>query len=220
MTVSLDPPTSLDLGLQADVASAAAILLVHSPWLRPASAVVARLGSTPVAVAAIVVVGISYAVRRRTVAPGIFLAASYLGVVLTVAATKQLLHRPEPYDSVGDPGRSFPSGHSATAITVWGGIALVLMLNRTRPMQRRMITGLLTVVVVMAVTMVARSAHWISDVLAGLAVGAAWLTIGSAVVEIGHARTRSPVCAAARTSDPRGADMHQESPRRRGRPNR
>jgi len=102
-----------------------------------------------------------------------------------------------------------------------GGIALVLMLNRNRPMQRRMITGLLRVVVVVAITMVARSAHWISDVLAGLAVGAAWFgTIGTATFEIGRARTQSPVCAGpAPLEYTGGRTTDQVSSRRRRHPN-
>lgn len=172
----IDPPTNVDHALQADLAAVGPAVLRHAAWLRTLSAFTARLGSAPLGVAAIAVIGIAYATRRRTLTPALFLTAAYAGAIATVAATKRLLHRPEPYDRIGDLGRSFPSGHSATAVVVWGGLALLITFwSRRSTRSRTAGAGALVVVAVVAVTMLVRSAHWISDIVAGLAVGAAWL---------------------------------------------
>lgn len=189
----IDPPTSVDHALQAEIAAAGLVVLRHAGWLRTLSALTARLGSAPLGLAVIAAVGIAYATRRRTLTPALFLTAAYAGATVTVAATKRLLHRPEPYDQIGDLGRSFPSGHSATAVVVWGGIALLICFRSTRWTRTTTAgaAGALVVVAIVAVTMLVRSAHWISDIVAGLAVGAAWLGTAGALA-LHYDRTRKP----------------------------
>lgn len=183
LAVVVDPPTSIDHALQADVAAARPAFLRHAAWLAPVSEFMARLGSAPVGIATIALVGIAYATRRRTLTPAFFLAGAYTGAAATVAATKHLLHRPEPYDRMGDLGRSFPSGHTAMAVVVWGGLALLVTVGSRRS-KRAGAAGIAAAAItaVVAVTMLVRSAHWISDIVAGLAVGSAWLGTAGVVI--------------------------------------
>jgi undecaprenyl-diphosphatase len=73
-------------------------------------------------------------------------------------------------------GRSFPSGHAAGSVAFY--FAMVAILSLHQPRLRRPLTlgALAWVSLVWLSTLVAR-AHWPTDLLAGGAVGLAWLTI-------------------------------------------
>lgn len=73
-------------------------------------------------------------------------------------------------------GRSFPSGHAAGSVAFY--FAMVLILSASRPQRQRPLTLLACawVALVWLSTLYVR-AHWPSDLLAGGAVGAAWLTL-------------------------------------------
>lgn len=187
----VDPPTSIDHALQADIADGRPAVLRHAAWLRPVSALAARLGSAQAGLATIAVAGAAYATRRRTLTPAVFLVGAYTAAAASVAATKQLLQRPEPYDSIGELGRSFPSGHAATAVLVLGGLALLVTVRSRRSRRVGAAASAAAAIAVVTVTILIRSAHWISDIFAGLALGSAWLgTTG--VVILRHHRPVGP----------------------------
>ncbi len=90
---------------------------------------------------------------------------------------KPLFDRARPFDKLLKvDGRSFPSGHAAGAVAFYG--AMVLILAAHYPWLRRplAIGAGLWVALVWLSTLYAR-AHWPTDLLAGGAVGLAWLTI-------------------------------------------
>jgi len=73
-------------------------------------------------------------------------------------------------------GRSFPSGHAAGSVAFY--FAMVAILAAHYPQLRRplVVAASLWISLVWLSTLVAR-AHWPSDLLAGGAVGTAWLTL-------------------------------------------
>ena len=73
-------------------------------------------------------------------------------------------------------GHSFPSGHAAGSIAFY--FAMVAILAAHYPQLRRplVVTASAWITLVWFSTLVAR-AHWPSDLLAGWAVGTAWLTV-------------------------------------------
>ena len=77
-------------------------------------------------------------------------------------------------------GRSFPSGHAAGSVAFY--FAMVAILSFHYPRLRRPLTlgALAWISLVWLSTLVAR-AHWPTDLLAGGAVGLAWLTLCLAV---------------------------------------
>lgn len=90
---------------------------------------------------------------------------------------KPWFDRARPHDKLLDvDGRSFPSGHAAGSVAFY--FAMVLILSAARPERQRPLTLLACawVALVWLSTLHAR-AHWPSDLLAGGAVGAAWLTV-------------------------------------------
>jgi undecaprenyl-diphosphatase len=182
--VAIDPPSRIDHDVQERVAAFWSDLTARAPVLRGLSTVVGRLGWTPVEAAAMVAVGLVSLARGRSLRPMVLPVCSYFAVAASVGILKVTYQRPEPFFWLGRSSRSFPSGHSATAVAVYGGIALAIVLAGREwwPTRRRAtLIGLATVIVLVMSAMLLRSAHWISDIGGGAALGTAWLTTIAAV---------------------------------------
>jgi undecaprenyl-diphosphatase len=81
-------------------------------------------------------------------------------------------------------GKSFPSGHAMSSTITYG--ALLLILLPLLPAARRRLAIVATIVWLLLIgfTRLALGVHYISDVLGGYALGAAWLTLTTAAFEI------------------------------------
>ncbi len=84
------------------------------------------------------------------------------------------------------PTSSFPSGHTAAAICMYGALAL-LSFERPRSLLLRGLLTLLAVAVPMAVALarVYRGMHYPTDVLGGAALGASWLAVTIQGIRLG-----------------------------------
>ena len=136
----------------------------------------ARLGAREVLVPLLLVGGAVLWWRRRSPGPLLLLVGSYVGMAMVVGPAKKLLHRPEPFDLPGEIGRSFPSGHAAQAILVYGMLAALVALGPVGPRVRAAATVLpVAASAGVGFAMLFRNAHWLSDMVAGYAIGLAWL---------------------------------------------
>ncbi len=129
---------------------------------------------TPVLVLASIV----FLVWRKRWRDLAMLCASTGGILLLVdLVLKPLFDRSRPPDSlIPLDGRSFPSGHAAGSIAFY--VAMVVILSVDHP-RRRFPLALLAsawVALIWLSTLVVR-AHWPSDLIAGGAVGVAWLGV-------------------------------------------
>ncbi|HEX3239770.1 MAG TPA: phosphatase PAP2 family protein [Solirubrobacterales bacterium] len=145
-------------------------------WSQDAITSITELGGTRVVVVvAVVVAAIEIArTRSRWVVP--FLLAVMLGGTLLTEAIKQLLDRarPELEALAATLGPSFPSGHTSTAAASWAAFALVAGRwwgPRAWPALAGVAVG---IAVAVAASRVLLDVHWLTDVLAGLALGWAW----------------------------------------------
>lgn len=113
------------------------------------------------------------------------LTVATLGASLVTFALKVAVGRPRPATH-GLLDASFPSGHTTFATAVLG-FALLIALQ-----QRRWVLASVCVVVIAAMgpSRVLLGVHWLSDVLAGYAIGAAWL-LGVLLIGLPWAR-RTP----------------------------
>ena len=87
--------------------------------------------------------------------------------------------RPDLQQLTGFSSFSFPSGHAASAAATFAVIALLLGRRRSRRVRAALAGGAVAVAVTVAGTRVLLGVHWLTDVLAGLAVGWAWFALWS-----------------------------------------
>jgi len=140
---------------------------------------VSHLGEPRVVIALAVVLAVEETIRTRSrwVVP--FVALVVAGNGLLTTAVKGLADRVRPeFDPIAATlGPSFPSGHSSWSMAFW--CAAALLLSRGRPRAARIaIYGVAAgLIVLVAGSRVLLSVHWLSDVLAGLALGGAWFSV-------------------------------------------
>jgi undecaprenyl-diphosphatase len=119
--------------------------------------------------------------RRRWVALGAWL----MGIVLSeplIGFLKEAYGRPRPPQSlVVEVTGSFPSGHAVAGSVV--ALSLVIVMVPRGPARRNLAMGAAGFAVVMAGSRIYLGAHYLTDVLAGVALGAACAIGGAALVQ-------------------------------------
>ncbi|MEU8074024.1 phosphatase PAP2 family protein [Catellatospora citrea] len=165
----------------------------RTPWLTPFMQAVTWLGSGWVTVPLLVLAALLLPVwrdRRRTVA--LVLTVS-MGSALLVTVGKLLTVRPRPV--VGEvlttaTGYAFPSGHSAQAAAAYGVLALLVSVRVGRAAKPLVWLAATTVVLLVGFSRMYLGVHWLTDVLAGYALGACWLAVVVAAAVV-HDRLRA-----------------------------
>lgn len=126
---------------------------------------------------------VGYLLYRRERALVAYLVVTGLtgGIVDTVV--KQGINRSRPMlggCNVGLTGKSFPSGHLMIATICYGMLLLALLPLVRRAWRRRAVIGF--VVLALSASAFSRSAvgaHYASDIVAGLVLGAIWLAVAT-----------------------------------------
>ncbi len=140
-----------------------------------------QLGGT----GAVIVIGLVVAAaerrRLRSWTPLWFLVVVMAGVSLVFNLTKWTVDRARPDVDrlVGFSSSSFPSGHAATAAAMWAAFALLLGRRRSSAVRSALAGVAAGVAVAVAASRVLLGVHWLTDVIAGLAMGWAWFAISS-----------------------------------------
>jgi membrane-associated phospholipid phosphatase len=147
-------------------------------WSTDALQLFTWLGDTHLVIVLAVVVGVVEYVRRpsRWILP--FLAVVIGGQVVLTNGVKAILDRVRPeFNPIAETlGPSFPSGHSAVAAAFFGATALLMSRGRL-PHERALIFGLAAGIAAgVACSRVMIGVHWLSDVVAGVLFGWAWLS--------------------------------------------
>lgn len=182
--------TSADaiLGIDYDVAAFAASH--REPWLTSAFKVLTWLGSTAVLIPVALASG---GWLRRTSGsrrPLLVLAMTLAGAFGFSQLVKHLVGRARPDDRlVHAVGYAFPSGHATFAAAGW--LAVAVLLAGAWPRRRTvLVAAALVVIAIVGASRVYLRVHWTTDVLAGWALGALWLTIVLLVARQGHGSPR------------------------------
>jgi membrane-associated phospholipid phosphatase len=123
--------------------------------------------------------------HRRRVHLVVFLATATILGGLIDTWVKLAVNRDRP--SLEDPiatafGKSFPSGHAMMSLVTYGALLLIFL----PVIRRKHLAVALTAAWVFAigVSRLALGVHFISDVVGGWALGAAWLVLNTAAFEI------------------------------------
>ena len=145
----------------------------------------------------------------------LFLAVTCLGGGIVDTIVKVAVGRPRP--EVDEPiveafGNSFPSGHSMQAVVCYGALLLVFLPLFSDRGRRVAIVAYVVLAVAIGFSRLSLGVHFISDVLGGYALGAAWLAASVAAFEIWREeRGRRPTHPTAEGVEPEESTTLTES---------
>lgn len=175
----------------------------HPPVVTVLEAI-ARLGGRPIMLWLVVTAVLLLLIRRRT-RLAIYVAVTGAGALLLDPSLKTLVGRLRPVVEApvaAAPGNSFPSGHALDSMVVYGALLLVF-LPAVAARRRRLVIGLTALVIaVIGVTRIALGVHYLSDVLGGWLLGAAWLGVTAYAFRVWRREVGRPVGAPLQGLEP------------------
>ncbi|MFB6364797.1 phosphatase PAP2 family protein [Paenibacillus elgii] len=128
----------------------------------------------------LLLVSVSLMVWRKKKWEALFFMVAVTGGALFNQLLKQIFERQRPmlHWIVEETGYSFPSGHSMASIVFYGMLAMLLLMFVKSPVLKLLIAVTAGCLVIMiGVSRIYLGVHYPSDVAAGFAAGAAWLTV-------------------------------------------
>jgi len=182
-------------------------------WVTPLMRGLTDLGNAAVLAGLLLAVGLLWWWRRRTWRPLWLLAGAYVGAWALSETVKDLTRRARPpaAQAIGHwTGYAFPSGHTTKATAVYGMLAALLA--AATPRWGHKVTCWTAAALLAGLVGLSRlylGAHWLTDVLGALALGAAWLFVlltATRTVQALHSRTADP------HPPPRGGQPAQPAP--------
>jgi membrane-associated phospholipid phosphatase len=147
--------------------------------LNDVTAVTSELGGT-LTITALAVLTVAFAawVWRRWREPMVvaLAVAGEVGIFLVVTLLVDRERPPVRHLDDAPPTSSFPSGHTAAAIALYGAVA-VLASERARSalLRRLFVAAAVVIPLLVAASRMYRGMHFLSDVLGGVLLGAVWL---------------------------------------------
>lgn len=164
--------------VRADAAIYRALQDLRSPPGDAVMVAVTELGDTAVTAAVALAVLLWLAWRRAWRTAGYWLVAVAGASALNVAI-KSALHRPRPGPPLHDGASafSFPSGHSTATVVLYGFLAFLVAREAAPRARVALAVATAAFVLLVALSRLYLGAHWLSDVVGGLAFGTALLTL-------------------------------------------
>ena len=152
----------------------------RAAWLSSGMEVVTWLGSLAVIVPLLLVTVVLLVARRRDWFRAVILVIAVAGAVGLYDLVKPVIDRPRPPASlwIGHfTGAAFPSGHATQAVAFYGMLAIVLSVGRSLRARSLVWIAAALVVLLVGASRIYLGAHWLTDVLAGYSLGAAWIAL-------------------------------------------
>ncbi|WP_433295664.1 phosphatase PAP2 family protein [Actinoplanes sp. CA-030573] len=156
----------------------------------------------------LVVIVVALLLIRRRPRLAIYLSVTGIGALLLDPSLKTLVGRVRPV--VADPvavggGNSFPSGHTLGSTIVYGALTLVF-LSVARGRWRWWLVGVAGLLVfAIGLSRIALGVHFLSDVLAGWALGLAWISVTAYAFRVWRREAGHPTPPIAEGLEPEAA---------------
>jgi undecaprenyl-diphosphatase len=161
------------------------------------SSAAGALGNTTVVVTAGAVAAVGAAIVRRQWRPVVLVAVALVGELTIFLITTALIDRPRPpvphLDAHLPPTSSFPSGHTAAALCLYGVLAAVVLAETRGRWRGPVVCCAVALVVVVAMSRLYRGAHYPTDVLASVLFALPWLLLTVRLLPLGAAAAPSGV---------------------------
>ncbi len=141
---------------------------------------ITQLGSTVVISTALALTAVIDYIRRRSREVFLFVAAIGVGQLILANVLKTIVSRDRPPDLqrlVVVHGYSFPSGHATASAAAWLAIALVFGRDRSKFVRAVLAGAAALIAISVAASRALLGVHWLTDVVAGLALGWGWFMI-------------------------------------------
>ena len=162
---------------------------LRTPWGDTLMIAATMAGDAPLLVV-VVVVSCGWLVWKGAGYSARFLGSTTMGGFLLVYVIKNVTRIPRPAELYqGVVQWAFPSSHATMAVVVYGFLALLC--GRELEPGRRWLPGALAILLAATIgfSRLYLGAHWLSDVVAGYALGTAWLIL----MAVGYFH-RAPAC--------------------------
>jgi undecaprenyl-diphosphatase len=172
-------------------------LVAHRvPTLDTVSLYAVELASTTTVLVSGAVAGIAAALVLRRMWPLVLLVIALIGELVLFLNAAIVVGRPRPavphLDAALPPTSSFPSGHTAAAICLYGGVAMVV-LRVVQAWWRWLVLGVAVLLITaVAVARLYRGAHYLTDVLASVLFAVPWLLATTRACAPSHHRWVHP----------------------------
>jgi undecaprenyl-diphosphatase len=146
-------------------------------WLAYMAEDVTALGSTAV-LGLVTAISAGFLLMQRKRGSAVLLVFALAGAVVLSELTKKLFgveRPPEIYRTFKTLNASFPSGHALLATTFYLTLGVVLARSQERRRVRAYLVGVAVLLALLVGgTRIFLAAHWTTDVLAGVCLGASW----------------------------------------------
>ena len=206
----------LYVGIRLDVANNGSLSAGVDPWVRSiirldaglihtGSELVTLLGGLPVLVL-VVLASIVLCVRAGRLQDAVFIPAAFVVCEVLVQAAKELAGRARPDDAMAL--NSFPSGHAANSLFVWGLLFFVAIQWPLRRVDRPQWTdarpwlATMAVAIPVGMTRIVLDHHWFTDVMAGWALGLTLLMVALYIRNLMRRSTASVEARGASSDNP------------------
>lgn len=146
-------------------------------WVEEAAADLTALGGISVLLL-FTLLAVSYLLLQRHRGAALRLVLGLIGAVALSEGLKSVFERERPpvaYQAVETLNASFPSGHALLATVFYLSLGTLVAQGLTRRRDKAWVLGAAVLLALtVGITRVYLGAHWLSDVVAGWCVGAAW----------------------------------------------
>jgi membrane-associated phospholipid phosphatase len=155
---------------------------LQTGWLVDVAKAVTALGSLSVVLPLALICAVLLGVANRWAEVGVLLAGLAI-VIVGVHELKDAIDRPRPGGGLVDTeGSSFPSGHAAYSVFyVWLAVTVVMRLRQGMARGALLVTCGIALAALVGLSRVYLDVHYLSDVNAGWALGAAAFSLCAAV---------------------------------------